>query len=609
MFKKEFDIIEKEGYYFEKLRDFELFTCLVLKYFYNKGETDVSQCLASICDGANDGGIDFLMVDPEDEQTLLVGQCKLISKISNTSDIVGWFKKMSSTIDNLKKGIFSHYSNSLQKKYLNTWDDLGIAQTDKHPHIKLVVFIGGEMSDNQKNTVNKLLKEEKGLNSFDCEFYDSIDINHRINDINEEAPYVVFDKVTFFKKSGMIEYTDSEEKLDGILVNISANSLRELAIKHMGKGLFEQNFRYFVENRNIDSAVKKSITEKRDLFWFKNNGIIIGCHDFRIEGNEIKLENFSIINGCQTTTLLSKDNSINEGKDFHIACKIIKANNADEDFGLIEDVAEASNSQKPIKSRDLKSNRGEQKRLRKDLQDFDPTLYLLIKRGQEKKERKRIKKEDKIENEKLGQLILAFNFQMPGTARNNKSKIFNNNDVYKMIFLHRGNDKPETLVNIRQLVDLYYKIFNIKKSLMNREDIEDDQKIILQNSELSIIAIIGFFIKIERELLTKNSTIPDWETSLQLDNIRGKIFSDYSGDDFDDKLEQLVINLVNALLSVYNNNQNNFTSVSNLFKTDSNYTKYIIKSMLQTIKNPWEMQKFQPLIEIFNTQKPSKTQG
>lgn len=600
MFEKEFDIIKNEGAYFKKLQDFELFTCLILKYFYNKGETDISQCQASICDGANDGGIDFLMVDPDDELSLLIGQSKLISKISNAGDVVNYFKKMSSTIENLKKGKFSFYSNSLQKKYLNCWDDLGISETDKNPHIKLVIFIGCELSDKQKTTINKFLKDEEELSGFDCDYYDSNDIIHRIEDINEEAPWVEYEKLSFFKENGIIKYNDSKEKLDGILVNVSANSLRQIAIKHMGKGLFEQNFRYFIDNKNIDGALKNTLSNNRDHFWFLNNGIIIGCHDFRVDGNEIKLENFSIINGCQTTTLLSKDNSINEGKDFQITCKIIKVNDADNDFNLIEDVAEASNSQKPIKSRDLKSNRREQRRLRKDLADFDPSLYLLIKRGQEKKERKRIKREDKIDNEKLGQLILAFNFQQPGTARNNKSKIFNVKEVYSKIFERRGNEKPETLQNIRDLVDLYYKIYNIKKSLMNRDDIEDDKKIILQNSELSILAIIGLIIKIQKGLLSKNTTESDWETSLQLDNIRGKIFSDYKGDDFDSKLEHLVITIVNQLLIVYNSYEGNFTSVSNLFKTDNNYRKYIIKNILSVLKDPYQMEVFEKKIDIFN---------
>ena len=36
-------------------------------------------------------------------------------------------------------------------------------------------------------------------------------------------------------------------------------------------------------------------------FWLKNNGITIVCGDFEIDGREVKLRDFSIINGGQTT--------------------------------------------------------------------------------------------------------------------------------------------------------------------------------------------------------------------------------------------------------------------------------------------------------------------
>ena len=89
-----------------------------------------------------------------------------------------------------------------------------------------------------------------------------------------------------------------------------------------------------------------------------NNGIIIACEEFVIDGDNIKLYNFSIVNGCQTTTLLGKYSGRDEGKDFPIACKIImpSAKSSEDFIKFISEIAEASNSQKAINDRDLKAN-------------------------------------------------------------------------------------------------------------------------------------------------------------------------------------------------------------------------------------------------------------
>lgn len=86
------------------------------------------------------------------------------------------------------------------------------------------------------------------------------------------------------------------------------------------------------------------------------------CDDFEISGREVKLKNFSIVNGGQTTTLLHKSREINREHDFYLPCKIIRTVGETEDdknrFSL--EIAKATNSQKAIKQIDLKANAPEQ---------------------------------------------------------------------------------------------------------------------------------------------------------------------------------------------------------------------------------------------------------
>ena len=91
--------------------------------------------------------------------------------------------------------------------------------------------------------------------------------------------------------------------------------------------------------------------------------------------------NFSIVNGGQTTTLISK-NLKDNSKDFYVLCKIVKSTEKldnKETMRFYNEIAETTNSQKPIQPRDLKSNSPEMIALQKLLLERD--YFLEIKRG------------------------------------------------------------------------------------------------------------------------------------------------------------------------------------------------------------------------------------
>ena len=145
-----------------------------------------------------------------------------------------------------------------------------------------------------------------------------------------------------------------------------------------------------------------------ELFWLE-------ISEFAVDGNKIKLYNFSIINGCQTTTLIGEYSGVNEGDDFYLPCKIVKSNKNkidDEFYSTISKIAEASNSQKPISDRDLKSNRDELKNLKRLLLKEEPKVHLIIKRGEEIKKKSFQYIWQTIHNDFLGQLILSFNLAL-----------------------------------------------------------------------------------------------------------------------------------------------------------------------------------------------------
>lgn len=90
-------------------------------------------------------------------------------------------------------------------------------------------------------------------------------------------------------------------------------------------------FKIFYKKRDIDSSINETISRNPETFWFKNNGITIICDDFIVDGKQIKLKDFSIVNGGQTTTLLHKSKEINKENDLYLPCKIIRTMGESED--------------------------------------------------------------------------------------------------------------------------------------------------------------------------------------------------------------------------------------------------------------------------------------
>ncbi|MCR4998021.1 MAG: AIPR family protein [Butyrivibrio sp.] len=101
------------------------------------------------------------------------------------------------------------------------------------------------------------------------------------------------------------------------IVNVSALSIKKLYAQHH-TNLLARNLRYHVSGANVDKAIEESINNNPEWFWLKNNGITIICDDFDLDGKEVKLTNFSIVNGGQTTYKIARNKNISEEYDFYL---------------------------------------------------------------------------------------------------------------------------------------------------------------------------------------------------------------------------------------------------------------------------------------------------
>lgn len=340
------------------------------------------------------------------------------------------------------------------------------------------------------------------------------------------------------------KYNENER---AFLCNLNGYDLAKLNNKYssteVGKNiLFGLNLRESLENKSKTYvAMKNTIDNEPEKFWYYNNGITIIAGEFdankRKDDNSavdfVKINNFSIINGAQTTSSLGiylkqaeidKDyEKIENLKKVYVLTRILEITKPK----LRDNIAIYNNMQNPITSRDMVSNREEQRRLHEWLSTGEkPHIYVEIRRGSTKPASLRLRKHQSTTNEVLAQLAFASFLRAPYMAKDKKKTLFNNdysqeeyviNEDYHKIFNYSNeNDKcgilfRKTKDEIDEMLFITYlykeskrylkkiyteRIERVKNSLLNVDD-ESREELTTQiktyNNQIEINNICLFY--------------------------------------------------------------------------------------------------------------------
>lgn len=528
-----------------------------------------------VTDGANDGGIDFLYYD-EDESRVILCQAKCTANLSY-QEIGNEFDKMNSTLENFKIGNTGAYNDKLKNALQNALDRLPDDAQDN------IVFNLYTTSDVDINEALKKLNNTTHKFSIDIvNIYQQSDIANKIQENQEKLEIVDYEKIKIDRAKNFLEYESDEAR--GVMVNIMSTSLVKLYNKYSLSGLFDLNIRRYIPSKLVDSRINDTLDKCREEFWFLNNGIIIACEDFDIDGNTITLKGFSIVNGGQTTNLIGKYKGNNK-KEFAIPCKIIarkedgkNKNPKDNSLQFFTRIAEATNSQKPILPRDLKSNSPEMIRLARTLKN--EKIFLEIKRGV----KAAFVPQYSIKNDELAQLILSMVMQRPGTARSSKKVIFDTPDTYGKIFkvnYDKDANKKAFLIDLIKLNDRYAKV----EAELKEGSLTDMQVEVLKNGKQIIFALFGVLYRMANNDISEKDIVQDRNIVKTNPFTYGAFISNYVKDDIDKKLKNTVADLVKIVTESYENAFNNgqATSVSNHFKTDPKYMDQILKKFVDCL--------------------------
>ena len=276
---------------------------------------------------------------------------------------------------------------------------------------------------------------------------------------NSEIPLVPSETFSADSFNNFITYEESDGN-PAILLNLRGLELAQLALKYtntsLGRNiLFGHNLRESLSNKSKTyEGMAKTIKNEPANFWFYNNGITIIAENYNIDkdkdGNVEKLilNNFSIINGAQTTSALGEflkqsdmnglDNEKKQLENVYVLARILKVT----DNNFKSQIAIYNNTQNPITTRDMASNRVEQTKLNEELlKGIAPNIYMEIRRGMKAPNNIKLYKHQHTSNIELAQLAYASFLLDPYSSKDKKNTIFDTDYKQQDYLLNKYYDK------------------------------------------------------------------------------------------------------------------------------------------------------------------------
>ncbi len=328
-------------------------------------DCDFDQAVECLTDGGNDFAVDAISVgdldDGEFDVVIFQGKYKYKDLSGEANFPANGLQQVVSAV----KVLFDPYVNvTLNEKLRPRIEEVRSRVRDGMiPNVRVVLCNNGlKWTDAGDEIIAQA--------NFPKDQVDFIHFNHdRIVEVLKRTKPI--DAVLDLHGAAIVEEFNFKRVLIGKLPVVS---IADLFDKHDVQ-LLERNVRRYLGLRSnrVNSAISDTLRsdEKRDNFYFFNNGITVVCNKFTHnalqQGNfKVKVSGMQIINGgqtCKTIQLtLKEDPSLREklgGVDVLLRLYELDSDSAD----FIKDITFATNSQNPVELRDLHANDEIQKSL------------------------------------------------------------------------------------------------------------------------------------------------------------------------------------------------------------------------------------------------------
>lgn len=251
------------------------------------------------------------------------------------------------------------------------------------------------------------------------------------------------------------------------------------------KKIFNDNVRVYLSRTNKINTkiIETALSENNPLFWYLNNGITITCDSFSYPKGKrapiIEIKNIQIVNGGQTSNALFEASKVDPErfKDVLVLVRIIETKSQPVSLAI----AESTNSQTPIKSRDLRSNDDTQKKIE---EAFEGMGLFYERKDKQHSDKPRMQRVDALT---AGQAHLAYGLELPEVAKKDRGRIFS--DLYDQVF----SDEllvDELLIALRLLSKIEGEKRKVQASIQSQNDF-DVSKMFLIDGAYHVLFAVG----------------------------------------------------------------------------------------------------------------------
>lgn len=315
-------------------------------------DIDISEAEQFITDGGNDGGFDAAyIVEAQDSQlSVVLFQSKYTRNLEKDSNFpANSVEKAVNTI----RCVFDPAANiELNPKSKKKVDEIRSFILDGQiPYVTFVMLNNG-LTWNQagQNYIDHAFQGQDQVRFVHFCHRDIIGYIRRAEPINTQLVL-----------SGKGIQEDFNYKRV-ILGRISVKEIYQL-MERYGDQLLEKNIRRYLGKNTVNDGIVSSLLsdEKRQNFFFFNNGITMICEKFSYNGLQekdwiVKINRLQIINGGQTCRTIYQTLKEHPEIDFSQVYILVRLYEVNDEEDVIQDITYATNSQSPVDFRDLKSN-------------------------------------------------------------------------------------------------------------------------------------------------------------------------------------------------------------------------------------------------------------
>ena len=329
-------------------------------------DIDIAEAVPFITDGGNDGGFDAAYIaEAQDSQlNVVLFQSKYSRKLDNESNFPA--NAIEKAVNTVKCVFDPDAAIQLNEKSREKVDEIRSFILDGHiPYVTFVMLNNGlKWNQDGQNHIDNAFAHQDQVHFVHYSHKDIIEYINRSLPIKTQLNF-----------SGKAIQEDFNYKRV-VLGRVSVQEIYKL-MDEFGDRLLEKNIRHYLGINTINEQIENTLLseEKRQNFFFFNNGITMICEKFSYNGLQdrnwnVKIDKLQIINGGQTCKTIYQTLKDHPNTDFSQVYILVRLYEVNDDEEMVQDITYATNSQNPVDFRDLKSNDKIQKLLEISAKDL-----------------------------------------------------------------------------------------------------------------------------------------------------------------------------------------------------------------------------------------------